>query len=62
MVTIILVPIMIILFLLPKTQNYNFLLSFYQQNSIKNHQNFLVKDLKDQYIGMNVKQKAKLKI
>ena len=25
---------------------------------IKNHQNFLVKDLKDQFIGMNIKQKV----
>ena len=33
-----------------------FLFSLYQQETIKNYQNFLVKDLKDQFIGMNIKQ------
>ena len=27
----------------------------YQQETIKNYQNFLAKDLKDQFIGMNIK-------
>ena len=38
----------IILFLLSKTQNYMFMLYLYQQETIKNYQNFLAKDLKDQ--------------
>ena len=28
----------------------------------KNYQNFLVKDLKDQFIGMDIKQKVRIKI
>ena len=34
----------------------------YQQKTIKNYQNFLVKDLKYPFIGMNIKQKARTKI
>ena len=36
--------------------------SFYQQKTIKNYQNFLAKALKDQCIGVNAKQKVKIKI
>ena len=39
-----------------------FLSSIYQEEAIKNYQNFLVKDLKDQFIGMNIKQKVRMKI
>ena len=46
----------IISFLLLKTQNYLFLYLPYQQKVIKNYQNFLAKDFKDELIGMNVKQ------
>ena len=53
--------ILIILFLLSKTQNYMLLLSLHQQNTIKNYQNFQAKDLKDQFIGMNIKQKVRIK-
>ena len=52
----------IISFLLLKTQNYLFLYLPYQQKVIKNYQNFLAKDFKDQLIGMNVKQKVIIKI
>ena len=52
----------IILSLLSKTQNYMFLLYLYQQETIKNYQNVLGKDLKDQPIGMNIKQKVRMKI
>ena len=38
----------IILFLLSKTQNYMFMLYLFQQETIKNYQNFLAKNLKDQ--------------
>ena len=38
------------------------LLYLYQHKTTKKCQNFLVKDLKDQYIGMNMKQKARIKI
>ena len=34
------------------------LLRFYQQETIKNYRNFLAKDLKDQFIGINIKQKS----
>ena len=37
------------------------LLSLYQQETTKNYQN-LPKDLKDQFTGMNIKQKVRLKI
>ena len=49
------------LFLLSKTQNYMSLLSYYQQKTTKNYWNFLVKDLEDQCIGMNTKQKVRIK-
>ena len=51
-----------ILFLLSKTQNYMFLFQLYQQETIKNYQNFYVKDLKDQFIEMSIKQKVRIKI
>ena len=38
------------------------MLSLYQQETIRNYQNVLVKDLKDQFIGMNIKQKVKIKM
>ena len=34
----------------------------YQEETIKNYQNFSVKDLKDQFIGMNIKQKVRINI
>ena len=51
-----------ILFLLSKTQNYMSLLSLYQYRTIKNYQNFIAKNLKHQYIGLNIKQKMRMKI
>ena len=54
--------ILIILFLLSKTQNHKFLLSLYQQKTIKNCQNVLAKDLKVEFIEMNTKQKVRIKI
>ena len=39
-----------------------FLPSLYQQKTIKNYQNFLAKDLEDQYIKMNIKEKVKINI
>ena len=53
--------ILILSFLPSKTQNYMFLSSLYQQNTIKNYQNFLAKNLKDRYIQMNIKQKVRMK-
>ena len=35
--------------------------SHYQQNTNKNYQNFLAKDLKHQCIGVNIKQKVRIK-
>ena len=32
--------------------------SLYQQMIIKNYQNFLEKDFKNQFIGVNIKQKV----
>ena len=39
-----------------------FQLQLYQQETIKHYQNFLVKDLKDQFIGMNINQKVRIKL
>ena len=39
-----------------------FLLSLDQQKIIKNYQNLLAKDLKDLFIGINIKQKVTIKI
>ena len=50
------------LFLLARTQNCLLLSSLYQQKAIKNYENFLVKDLKGLHIGMNIKQKVRMKI
>ena len=52
---ILMMLILIIIFLLSKTQKYMFLWSLYQQKTTKNYQNFLAKNLKDQFIGMNIK-------
>ena len=53
---------MIILFSLSSTQNCMSLSSHYPQKIIKNYQNHLAKDLKDQCIGMNIKQKVRIKL
>ena len=37
-----------------------FLLKLYQQNTIKNYQNSLAKDMKDQFIGISIKEKMKI--
>ena len=39
-----------------------FLYQFYQQRIIKNYQNFLVNDLKNQFVGMNIKEKERIKM
>ena len=54
--------ILIVLLSLLKAQNYMFLSPLYQQKITKNYQNFLAKDLKDQFIRMNIKQKMRTKI
>ena len=38
------------------------LLTLYQPKAIKNYQNFLAKDLKNQFIGIDIKQKVRKKI
>ena len=45
-----------------KAQNYYPQPSLYQQMATKNYQNFLAKDLKDQFIGMSVKQNVRIKM
>ena len=54
--------VLTILFLLSNTQNYLFLLQLSQQETIKIYQNFFAKDSKDQFIGMNITQKLRIKI
>ena len=39
-----------------------FQLQLYRQETIKNYYNFLAKDLKDQFTGMNIKQKVRIKM
>ena len=36
--------------------------SLHQQKTIKNYQNFLTKSFTDQCIGVNIKQKVRIKI
>ena len=50
------------LFSLSKTENDLFLLSLYEQKTIENYQNFLVQELNDQFIGMNINQKGRIKL
>ena len=57
-----LMMLILILFSLSKTRRYMFLYQFYQQRIIKNYQNFLVNDLKDQFVGMNIKEKERIKM
>ena len=38
------------------------MLPIYQEETIKSCKNLLVKDLKDQFIRMNIKQKVRIKI
>ena len=61
LVLIMIMLILIILVLLSKTQNYMPLQSSFQKKTIKNYQNFLGKDLKYQFIGMNIKHKVRIK-
>ena len=42
--------------------NFMFLQDFYQQETIKNYQNFIAKDLKVDFIGMNIKEKVRTKL
>ena len=48
--------ILILLYLLSKTQKYLFLRHFISKSQPKNHQKFLAKGLKDQCVGMNIKK------
>ena len=50
-----------IIFNIKDTKLYS-LLPLYQQKAIKHYQNFLGKDLKDRRIGVNIKQKLRIKI
>ena len=50
------------IFLPSKTPKHMFQLSLYQQQTIKNYQNFLANDLKDEFVGMTIKQKVRAKI
>ena len=60
MVVMIQMLILIILFLLSKTQSYMSPLKLNQQETTKNYLNFLAKDLKDQSIEINIKQKVRI--
>ena len=52
--------LILILFSLSKKENYMFLSSLYQQRIFKIYQKFLVKDLRGQFFGMNIKQKVSI--
>ena len=53
--------ILIILFLLLKAYIYVYLSSLYLGMTIKNYRNILAKDLKDRFIGINIKQDVTIK-
>ena len=57
MIMLMITIMLIILSLLSKTK-----LPLSARDTIKNYQNFLAKDLKDQFIGMSIKQKFRIKI
>ena len=54
--------ILIIVVVLSKTQSYMSQSCFYQQMAIKNFQDFLAEDLKNQCIRTNIKQKVRLEV
>ena len=54
--------ILIFLFLLSETQNYMLQLEIFQQETIKNYENFSAKNLKDSFIGINRKQELRMEI
>ena len=53
---------LIILPLLPKTKEFMILQELYQQETTEKFQNFLANDSKDQFTGMNIKQKVRITI
>ena len=55
------VMILTVLFLLSKIENNISLLQLYQQETIKSYENFLSNNLKDHFIGINIKQKVRTK-
>ena len=57
MIMLMITIMLIILSLLSKTK-----LPLSARDTIKNYQNFLANDLKDQFIGMSIKQKFRIKI
>ena len=57
----ILMLILIMLFSLPKAENYMSLSSLHSQKKIKKYQSFLAENLKGVYIGMNKKQNVRIK-
>ena len=50
------------IFTIKDTKLFVSLYSLYQEEITKNYQNFLANNLKDQCIGMNIKQKVRTKI
>ena len=54
--------LIIIIFTIKDTKLYVSVVTLYQQETIQNYQNFLAKALKDQFIGMNIKQNVRIKI
>ena len=48
-----------IIFTIKDTKLY-FSVATLSENFIKNYQNFLAKDLKDRFIGMNIKRKMRI--
>ena len=51
-----------IVFTIKDTKLYVPAVTLSAKDTTKNYQNFIVKDLKDQSIGMNIKQKVRIKI
>ena len=56
-----LLPVFDTIIFMIKDPNFTFLLSLYQLKAIKTYPNFSSKDLKDQCIGKNIKQKVRTK-
>ena len=51
-----------IIFTITGTKSYVPVVTLSERDNQKNHQNFLANDLKDQFIGMNIKQTMRMKM
>ena len=61
-ITMIMIMIIKIIFTITGTKSYVPVVTLSERDNQKSHQNFLANDLKDQFIGMNIKQTMRMKM